>query len=300
MRVAGVARPFILGPSPTTCMQRDPDLSFTFRPSCQARLADTDFTTNALGLRGDELREDRPFRILALGDSSTWGWGAAQHESYPAVLQHLLDLNKGPRFEVINAGVPGYTSYQGLTWLKRYGLALKPDLVIIGFGFNDGSPGGNIEEKIAAERRHAVLLKIDDWLTYRSVAWSWARTRFRGEAAPGHGAPRVSVERFADYLRTIVDVSRAAGAEVLLISFLPEWGAAAIGGSDGPYVQALHEVAEAEHTPLLVYRGPRLDVIHPTPIGYGMFARRIFDALPIPPEVAAAPPVAAVANSPPP
>ena len=39
--------------------------------------------------------------------------------------------------EVINAGIPGYTTYQELEFLKIYGLQMEPDLVVLGFVFND-------------------------------------------------------------------------------------------------------------------------------------------------------------------
>jgi hypothetical protein len=38
---------------------------------------------------------------------------------------------------VINAGMPGYTTYQELEFLKLYGLEMEPDLVVLGFVFND-------------------------------------------------------------------------------------------------------------------------------------------------------------------
>jgi len=45
---------------------------------------------------------------------------------------------------VINAGIPGYTTYQELEFLKIHGLAMKPDIVVLGFVFND------VYEKIPA------------------------------------------------------------------------------------------------------------------------------------------------------
>src|SRR6185369_14908405 len=128
----------------------------------------------------------------------------------------------------------GYTSFQGLTWLRQQGLALHPDIVIAGFGFNDASPGPDVEEQIAAERRHAWLLRIDDALTAGSLAWSWLRTR--GAPAQPGGTLRVTPQRYAEHMADIVDLSRAAGAQVVLLSFLPEWGDGATGGNGVPYI----------------------------------------------------------------
>ncbi len=43
----------------------------------------------------------------------------------------------GKKIEVINAGIPGYTTYQEMEFLKAYGLDMEPDMVILGFVFND-------------------------------------------------------------------------------------------------------------------------------------------------------------------
>jgi len=69
--------------------------------------------------------------ILAMGDSLTYGFGASKDESYPALLSRSLQLN------VINAGVNGDTSADGL---RRLPLQLNDPsikLMILCFGGND-------------------------------------------------------------------------------------------------------------------------------------------------------------------
>jgi acyl-CoA thioesterase I len=83
-------------------------------------------------------RDGRPV-IVAFGDSLTAGYGADTGDSYPDYLQKDLD-GKGLHYQVINQGVSGNTTKDGVDRLPEV-LALKPVLVIVAFGGNDGLRG---------------------------------------------------------------------------------------------------------------------------------------------------------------
>jgi len=92
--------------------------------------------------------------VVAFGDSLSAGFGADPGKSYPDFLQKEID-RRGYRYRVVNAGVSGDTTTDGL---ERVGTltALKPVIVIVEFGGNDGLRGlpvsttrANLEQIIA-------------------------------------------------------------------------------------------------------------------------------------------------------
>ena len=112
---------------------RDEPLRWRFSPS-NGR--------NSLGLRNREVgpKKAGTSRILFLGDSLIWSGETSSGELYTQVLEHRLNARSTRRagaVEVLNAGIPGYTTYQEFEFLKLYGLDMDPDLVILGFVFND-------------------------------------------------------------------------------------------------------------------------------------------------------------------
>lgn len=103
--------------------------------------------------RAAAAQDARPV-IACFGDSLTAGFGVDPGQSYPDVLQRLLD-EAGYRYRVVNAGISGDTSGGGLDRVDSV-LALKPAIVVVALGGNDGLRGlppasteANLDETIA-------------------------------------------------------------------------------------------------------------------------------------------------------
>lgn len=92
--------------------------------------------------------------IVAFGDSLTYGTGAAEHESYPAVLAQLTG------HQVVRAGVPGEITAQALQRLPGVLDEHKPRLVIVCLGGNDMLRKLNEAETIANLR--AIVRKVKE------------------------------------------------------------------------------------------------------------------------------------------
>ena len=92
------------------------------------------YRINSDGRRDKEIskKKIKP-RIIALGNSCTFGWGIDSDLIYTRRLEQILD----ERYQIINAGVPGYSSFQGQVYFESELVKLKADYVLILFGWND-------------------------------------------------------------------------------------------------------------------------------------------------------------------
>lgn len=224
----------------TTLFRPHPYLPTVLRPSTEYRDNDTSGRINALGFRGPERRAEKApgtFRVLCVGGSTTFGAGIRGDEkTYPANLERrLAEAWPGREVEVWNAGVPGYTTAENGIYLGLKLIDFQPDLIVFYEGYNDFKPNryprfqsdyAHWRDREVAPARSALeglrlYTKLRD-LSERylgdpeeEILDARGETRLqRYDTVAGEG-----LAAFRRNLRSMIAVSRAAGADVVLATY---------------------------------------------------------------------------------
>lgn len=275
-----------------------PDAELFFRLAPGLRVEETgnprifDLHTNSRGLRGDEVELPKPagiYRVLAVGDSCTFGSGAGQAQTWPAQLEQALARARPElRFDVINAGVPGFSSYQALRYLEVEGFALEPDVVVFTTAVNDASPataggkrrfGSGI---MLSDREYAEAIRSNRQLGITRLLW---RAGFGGAGGAALGVKRrVSLEEYQSNLRRFVAESEQRGILPVIVAW-PLRSQAQLPPANseleqtlGLYQQRAAQAGGVFVDFLEVLRGHEalyIDAVHLGPEGYGLVAERI-------------------------
>jgi lysophospholipase L1-like esterase len=142
-------------------------------------------------------------RVLAVGDSFTFGDGIERVEdTWPRVLEARL-IESGGDWEVYNLAVPGTnTSFQRDMLNRRDHWSFLPDLVILGFTLNDPEPP-DANRTIVPRKLNPPLLPprgLDRRLTRRSYAWAFAR-RTKNALLERFGLKMT----YGDYIRSLYE-----------------------------------------------------------------------------------------------
>lgn len=193
---------------------------FTGDPDCFWRLAPRHPEANALGLRGPWWNGEKTgneLRILAVGDSCTFGFGVRWHETWGVQLERRLQTLHPDR--VVTSGLaalPGYSTFQNHRLLERVLPSVRPDVVAFYCGaWNDFVPAaGASDAELAAQLAASRLLLLLRGLVRPDL--EHFRQAFANGAVP-HGR-RVPEDAFVGHLTAMVAASRAAGAAVVLVA----------------------------------------------------------------------------------
>ncbi len=184
-----------------------------------------------------------PPAVVCLGDSCTFGLGVEDGETFPAQLGASTGL------EVLNAGVPGYSAYQGRHLLEERAGSWRPKAVVIQFGWNDAAVWDG-----RSDEEHAVLLARGPGFLFRSRLVQLLASLLPG---PGHvsgstspeARPRLTPGEFGEELRSMVRLSRSEGAEPLLVLWPARYHLEGI--RIPPHLDVIRQVAAAGGVPLV-------------------------------------------------
>jgi lysophospholipase L1-like esterase len=233
---------------------------------------------NSKGFRDEDFptKTVTSFRTLCLGDSWTFGWNVSQGQAFPQRLKALLRQEfPGADFEVLNLGVGGYSTYQGLELLKTIGLDLQPDVLVIAFAMNDGLLAGYRDkdiprQKVPVSARFLRLLQMSE--SYKLLRYFFLlashkpaaiATHLEGKAAAA-GTPeeiwaggaglekanyedlepwtRVSPKDYEANIREMIALARKQQISVILL-YNQLW--------DTPYRMVLQKLSQSEGVPFV-------------------------------------------------
>jgi lysophospholipase L1-like esterase len=201
--------------------------------------------TNSVGLRNSEEPSARAFRILAVGDSQTYGPYLTNEDTWPGWLDNALRRGKPDSVQVLNAGVAGYTILDELALLREKGVAFRPNLVILAVFENDlgdlrKESNGRVQRP-THKRGAGLMTDIENFLGKNSALIGLAdhvKNRMQFAAAGvdirrGEGdvaVPRAAeaakpaihpmASRYGDLFRQTVELLRSNGIPLAVI-FIP-------------------------------------------------------------------------------
>ncbi|MEO7970564.1 MAG: SGNH/GDSL hydrolase family protein [bacterium] len=222
--------------SHATIFEGDPLLLWRLKPNLDHVVWDfTVLSTNAQHLRSERpLQKKQPgaIRIVCLGDSVTFGyrvptvWPEQPNDydrtalPYPMLLEkELRAANPNKQIEAVTMAVPGYTSHQGLGWLRREVDSLKPDLLTISFGWNDASFSDVPDSEAIKTDWRAITVR---WLVDHSQAFAhathWLRARQPPSARVARPAPRVSEQDYLNNMMAMAQLGRQKQAAVIILA----------------------------------------------------------------------------------
>ena len=159
--------------------------------------------TNSLGFRDRErtlARASRAPRVVALGDSFTWGAGVSYEETFTTLVEHGLGKVR-PGAEVVNLGLIGYQPSDYLSLLKAHGLEYQPDLVLVNlYVGNDLMPAQGMQMIVAGQRHWVHIdgnwfhdhLSWDHWYLYHVLTHAYILGIEWVQELSGGSVPKVS------------------------------------------------------------------------------------------------------------
>jgi len=164
-------------------------------------------------------------RIMAVGDSHTYGALIPAEESYPAHLQTFLDQALGGRYSVVNLGLPGMSTTQVLNRLAANVDRYQPNIVIIWCGVNNkwnereidsrATRSPSVVDAIARSSRLVRMIRV--FLHHREVDR-------KAESWPTHanGLRQEANRKKFDDKELIYEIDHGRGREIIIHRASPQ------------------------------------------------------------------------------
>jgi len=287
--------------------EEDPELTWRLRRDM--RFPERDFPlrgilANSQGLRAPRLvapkKGANEIRILFVGDSVTFGWRVSHDETISKRAEvRLASIYPELKITCMNAGVPGYSLFQGWKYLETAGMRFEPDLVVVSFGVNDGMSWSDLSDFQHYERLQAI--RVPPALRFSQLAGLFYTATNRKIIAPDYvNRPRLTLPEFHDLLERVKGFVTARNADLLLMT------QALAGEFDGSEAAASHNHYQSEMARFggAFFLGPGrepawidatsvlrilaaerpgeslfFDHVHPTRIGYEALAEAVAERL---------------------
>jgi len=288
----------------TVRRSHNPRLRFDLRPGAVVR-AEVEYRINAQGMRDEAVAEEKPAgtrRIAVLGDSIAFGYWVAEADAFPRQLERMFaSAPGGERVEVLNFGVPGYNLEQETEILRERALGYGPDLVIVALCLND-LEGESYEHGLVQDRRaraESLAGRAYETLVGHSLLFSWIEYRRMEQAArrefvkardpwagPLYAETRAQLEDAlrARFSTLAVLLGKTPGLVAVFPTFSGQFERYRHAEFHGLVAGAAAGTGLGVVDLLDCYRGydfrdVRVDVVHPSPLGHGVAAHALADAL---------------------
>jgi len=229
---------------------------------------------NSRGTRGpefDAVKKPGARRVVLMGDSITFGWDVDYAESYAHLLGVFLSRAMGEgAVQVVNAGIPGYTSHQGVLQFRQWIRDLNPDVLVFAFSHNDEIDvrfNASAEAKTLSDAEmmprdmgpyafRQALLDARPGLVQRlrsTALYEWIRGQVAGAVGSDNPMPaaepdpeavkrRVSAKEFGNNLLEMGELTRERGMDLVFLL---------IGSKREEYGRAADEAAEHLGVPVI-------------------------------------------------
>lgn len=288
-------------------LQVDPFLLWDMPPGVRSEQG-VEVHVNSRGMRGPDFEVPKPSgrkRILAVGDSSVYGFGVEDSEVFSSVLADRM----GAPVEVLNGAVGGYSTIQSLRFLYRNLSDIQPDLLLVANLWSDNNFDSFVDRELleAYSGRthpptHGIYRMLSQSQLFKTLDYLLRYKQLKQEGhkltwMPGHGKPdgrrRVELNDYAQNLDKMVQLAKAEGGETIFMILANKEDLDANGApfkAWDPYRKAMRDTAERYGSYVLdipaLFQESKLqatdlfwDAMHPTVLGHKLIGEALAKAL---------------------